>query len=750
MLIGGFRTTFTFRLSNVAAGAGLEGLAFVVATGTQAVGGSLGGLGYADASPTGTGGLPYSFAVEIDSYSNSEMSDPPYPHFSVHSNGAAPNTALEYSASMLCEPIGLVLPFVTNASAPYTMTILYEPPYAWNPTGSATLSIFVAGIVPPVGVCSVPLLGNLVGASEPGGTANIMFTASGGPTPSDVQDLLAWSYVYLGYSNANTSQASGPGLVGCVAGASCSFVVQAYDQYGAPYLVDGDTVTGVAASQVFNAVSLGNGSYELTYSLTRAGPTSMTVLLNNAAIAGSPFTLSISPAAIDPPSCTFAVLNGGQAAVWYNVSISLFDRFGNAVDQTGVPMQLQFTPKAYPMGVHFAYVSGNQYSCTFFIEHANSYVMGMLIENVAVGMTRDITVHPGPFDPANSLFTGAGLTGAVAGVLAELVVSLFDAYGNAIHYGPASVTAQMTEDSPGPAAFDVVNQANGNYSVSYLATKAGTYGLRVFVGPGTEPVGLFSPVVLSTNIPVPAYTRMYGDGYRGEYVAGVQQQFRFAARDQYNNTLVNSDNVVSVAVLLESVQGTRFATSVPNQEVPLIVYNVTYTLTLAQSYLLSVFMNDQPAGGPFDIVILPGAVDPVASVARSLSGGALSSVLTDERNYFSIEFVDEYGNGLGSSTGMNVTTYLMQGSRTFSVSVSESEDGTVKCSYVLNRMGAYYLYVLVNNVAIRGSPFRVNVSWRWTLTVVVCSLLALMLIVIAVFVIVVLRRKRTRRRYVRL
>ena len=95
----GFRTAFAFQITDPGGytdpstgDVGADGLAFVIQNDRESASGPGGGaLGYGN-NEDGTGGVPNSLAIEIDTWPNSDFADPDPNHISVQTRGVDPNS----------------------------------------------------------------------------------------------------------------------------------------------------------------------------------------------------------------------------------------------------------------------------------------------------------------------------------------------------------------------------------------------------------------------------------------------------------------------------------------------------------------------------------------------------------------------------------------------------------------------------------------------------------------------------------
>lgn len=192
-----FDTTIKVRMEN-RRGGGADGYALVIQnTGTSALGGSGGGIGYATNPAFGFAGIPKSLAIEIDNWDNAvSWSDLPAPHISIHSLGAAQNSPVQ-SASLGAAPIGSALAVDTS----YTMRVTYT---------SGIMSVFWNGASTPLLTANVDLV-SLLGLDS-SGQAWVGVTASTGGAV-DAQTHLVESFSFTG------TPIPAPGSVALVASA---------------------------------------------------------------------------------------------------------------------------------------------------------------------------------------------------------------------------------------------------------------------------------------------------------------------------------------------------------------------------------------------------------------------------------------------------------------------------------------------------------------------------------------------------
>ncbi|KNC48631.1 uncharacterized protein AMSG_00408 [Thecamonas trahens ATCC 50062] len=765
MLVRGFETSLTFEMSNVAAGGGRDGLALVILNSPQTTGTYGGGIGYGDLDPTGLGGLPNSFAIEMDTFSNPELGDPSSDHISVHSAGTAPNSADEASSARLCPIITGIVPMANPSPSPYTVTVRYEPPYGWDasPDATATLTVWAEGIQPPVGICHLPrnhTLNELLDLGA-GGTASLMITGATDDT-ADVQDVLAWSYAFLGAANANTSRASGTGLAGGSVGANLPVAVQLHDQYGYPYHRDAAALecqlTLLELGVSFPCTPGADGSYSGSYSATVAGSHNLDVTLDGVAVVGAPFAVQLAPGAVDATASTVAdvaaTVTAGDAS---SFSVTIHDQYGNVVDSDSVVITAHILPVQDPTpSFTFIYTGDGVYTCTMILRVTGSSTLSLSIGGVGVqgGAVFDVAVTPGPVDPARTKFAGAAQFNAVAGVASAFSLQLYDAFGNTVAASGTTtpVTASFTA-GPAPVTAAVSPAVKGNVTVSYTATITGTYALDVTVGDGTDAASFPSSVLVVTdNVPDPSKCVAAGAGINAAHVAGAHAVFTVTPRDAYGNLVSQAKTALAVTISSGGGGATVDASSTYNSQTG--SFDVAYDATVAGDYTIAVTVNSAPIlHSPFDMTVVPARADPTASHVRATSSSALSSTVTGRTESFLVLVEDAFGNVL-ASLGNNSIAAHITGPRSYAVSCAEVHDpsigAAVSCSYSIDKTGTYELWIMVDNEPALGSPFRISVSWAHTLELIIGLIAGVGVLAMCITGFFVVRSRSRRTGFVRL
>lgn len=195
-VVGGFDTTFTFRITNASSSGG-SGLAFIIHNdpfSTTAIGDHAWAMGYAEFGNNPGAGLNESLVLEIDTFLDANQNDPSHSHVSLHTNGSGDNQANEnFSLGSYNTPSDV------SDGQPHTLRIVYVP---------GSLDVYYDGSATPVisaaydfGSGGTWAAGGTVGGINlMGGTSALVGWSAAMPnTTSQLQDhdVLDWTWASL-------------------------------------------------------------------------------------------------------------------------------------------------------------------------------------------------------------------------------------------------------------------------------------------------------------------------------------------------------------------------------------------------------------------------------------------------------------------------------------------------------------------------------------------------------------------------
>jgi len=142
-------------------------------------------------------------------------------------------------------------------------------------------------------------------------------------------------------------------------------------------------------------------------------------------------------------------------------------------------------------------------------------------------------------------------------------------------------------------------------------------------------------------------------------------------------------------------------------------YGISYTPTQTGNYKLTVNCNSQPIGGksnPFSFIVVPAPPSPEHTIAY---GPGTEKGTVGRENKFTVETRDPYDNKVtmgGANIGGRISPLGISGGDT-QIEVKDNGDGTYTCGYPgVTMAGDYELTPTLDNVPIKGAPFKVKVT----------------------------------------
>jgi hypothetical protein len=213
---------------------------------------------------------------------------------------------------------------------------------------------------------------------------------------------------------------------------------------------------------------VGDGTYEVTYTVTVSGEYELLVLLDGVALAGSPFRLVVKAGIACPSSClaSGAGLHEARAGERAKISVRAVDLNGQMKSAGGdffvAALHGPFAPSVPDVAgltlpaslrLRLGDQRNGHYVGTYTVTAAGSYMLELLEETTGTpvhGSPFRVEVLPGPLHPPSCRLTPAlttappsttpeALTTALitAGEQASVDVALFDEFGNALPHAAA-------------------------------------------------------------------------------------------------------------------------------------------------------------------------------------------------------------------------------------------------------------------------------------------------------------------------
>jgi filamin len=313
-------------------------------------------------------------------------------------------------------------------------------------------------------------------------------------------------------------------------------------------------------------------------------------------------------------------------------------------------------------------------------------------------------------DPAKCRAYGPGLEHAEVNIPAEFTIQAVNAAGNNIPVGGENWDVQVSGPS-GNITPKVVDNKNGTYGVTYVATAPGKH--TVSVNLKTKPIQGSPFTVPVDRAPAdPNHTLVYGPGIeRG--VQGEPATFTIEAHDRLGQRIKTGGDPFKVDVkgpynrdieakVRDNHDGTHTVSYVPIDNGK---HTVAVTLNgahVAKSpYTVGV---ERPAGWPDNLKCWA-------------DGDGLKGGNTAEPATFTIHAADSNGNPVSPKENPFVVDITQPDGTELPTNVKDNRDGTYTVQYQANQVGPHEIVVGVKNPAapiyydhIPNSPFRSNIS----------------------------------------
>ncbi|GLD92877.1 hypothetical protein PINS_up001456 [Pythium insidiosum] len=361
------------------------------------------------------------------------------------------------------------------------------------------------------------------------------------------------------------------------------------------------------------------------------------------------------------------------------------------------------------------------------------HALDVTINGVRIfGSPFQVSVTPNAMHPSRSLLSGPGLTAnRVAGVLTIVTLETRDLHGNRIFTGGLNAMAAAMGGGTAPVieirAFHttrataietgvVVDNGDGTYTLSYTPRVVGTYlvhitqrGVHIHNSPYSVSI-VPNDAVGATSV---------ASGVSAVGVTNVLSSFQVQSRDaNSNDVLVGSSPAATFQVVLEhTVKGNTTGACVD-------LVNGRYTCTFTPRFVgasrlhVSLMRGATTAaivGSPFDVQVSAGVA--LGSFCYA-EGAALAASIAGQPTSFRVSIRDRFDNPKANAGAENVSvTFTGPAPSTTRVpstdvalNVAYQSDGVFLVSYTLTRKGQYAISVLVDGVAIKGSPFSMYTS----------------------------------------
>ena len=297
------------------------------------------------------------------------------------------------------------------------------------------------------------------------------------------------------------------------AGTASFFTIQAYDQYRNKRLnsTSSDaalfsvTLTG-SPSSTATISALSNGLYNITIVPNSNGNHILTATYNGVRISGSPVTVIVGNAASYGPNCILAIqpwssnqlpsslnsptLNTTTAGLFTRFMLTSYDVRGNVRSVGGDIIQFNATGTIHGVATYINAVvtdlNNGSYMFNYTAIKSGTYTVTILINGAAVaGTPFTLVVSPSIISPLYSYATGVPSTVGITGSN-YFTLTAYGIHQNEHTSGGSHLVVQVTNNYDIKFRASVIDQNNGNYTVRFNITSAGSYSLHLYVVNGYQ------------------------------------------------------------------------------------------------------------------------------------------------------------------------------------------------------------------------------------------------------------------------
>eukprot|EP01090_Pellita_catalonica_P014713 TRINITY_DN3813_c0_g1_i1.p1 TRINITY_DN3813_c0_g1~~TRINITY_DN3813_c0_g1_i1.p1 ORF type:complete len:398 (-),score=74.82 TRINITY_DN3813_c0_g1_i1:44-1102(-) len=325
-----------------------------------------------------------------------------------------------------------------------------------------------------------------------------------------------------------------------------------------------------------------------------------------------------------------------------------------------------------------------------------------------------VAISPAQVDAGSCEAEGTGLVGGDVKFSLDFLITPKDRFGNVITDGiPEDFQVNINDGEFMPPVEEVTIDDAKVYNCTYTIEKSGHYSMDVTLSGSSIKDSPFSVVMAADGEVWAQQCIAYGAGLESG-VAGETETFWVQARDLYGNNITDIENdpifKLQVQADDEVIAGTVETTGTDGR------YQASYVVTHAKPYNINVTLGGLVINkGIFyrtDIV----AADAYGPWCSAAGDGLAKQIGKGEEQTFVITTRDVYHNLVkvgGAQFTLNLTDFIA--GRTVMGSVEDMGDGTYRGSYKCDNSGHYFMFVQIDGLNIRDSPFGIVVESGGTL-----------------------------------
>lgn len=398
-------------------------------------------------------------------------------------------------------------------------------------------------------------------------------------------------------------------------------------------------------------------------------------------------------------------------------------------------------------------INDGTYQSSFMSQKSGVFLLHVKMSNDHIqGSPFTLTIWPGETSAlTSSLRTDRSLVSIVAETVTFKIVSrdaFYNSQENDPYVGPDLYVVRLSMDSGESFLADVINNEDGTYQASYMTTRAGAYIMYVTLK--GEAVENRDDVIVSPGSTVTENCEVTGSGIR-EMEAGQVGYVQMNSRDFYGNLVQSGMDRFNVTLMKEGGDQRWLGyaqhcdpsclarTSCPCMELKPGLYVVSYQVTTAASYKISVELNQNLLPSfPRDVVVTPSMVDTTSvsvvgcesvcmcsgaqcapcscHVMNRMQAGLISTFTLDSRDRFGNK-VTSGGKSFRAVMAKAIPAgktgcFISDGCKPATVEgeVNDNKDGTYLITLAGSVLGDYVLNVTRGGVSIKGAPFAFSIA----------------------------------------
>jgi hypothetical protein len=481
----------------------------------------------------------------------------------------------------------------------------------------------------------------------------------------------------------------------------------------------GDTEAIWTSESAGQPVDGSDGSYSVTYSITRRGAYSVAVTSGSTSITGSPMAVTFvddsDTSALAPVAARSYPSGNGLYSAVVNMPSSFDLRLANIQNiymwsgslkaNVVVTLNLEFSNFFVPVSLNE--ISSSLISFSYTISSVGGYILSItLFGDHVQGSPYRVVANPSTTVSEMTLVSSnAGVSGS-AGELRTFAVSPRDASGNLQSLDPFSGPEKFAAIASlqGSTSVDLIHasfsiQDDGSQIASWSPTVAGIYSLSVMHG--ATVVKSLPSVSIRSGTVAAATTVVSGSGIGKVYI-GSLTSVEILPRDSFSNTISDGQQTFRF-IVSSNGQSIASGTAEWNQPLGRFVFSYLADRVGALQVFVSLVSGSDTLSVPGSPFVAESLVGPSCASLSTLS--FLSSQMVAGQNLpFKVVTADDFGNPVtvgGNFFRITVTTR----SQSFSPIVIDNGDGSYSTSFQLTKAENINVTAVRNGYHVSGSPF---------------------------------------------